>query len=100
MADVPSTGPTAVLAQARDLWGRQPRGRKLLALLAVLGLAGVVAYSTLAHHDEPWTAIGEGSSPEDMQELYGVLQSRNLPVRLRDGKVEVATERLGEARAI
>jgi len=100
MPDAPSTGPAAVANQLRMLWGRQPRRRKLVALLAVLGIAGVVGFQTLVHHAEPWTAVAEGSSPEDAQELYAVLSSRNLPVRLHDGKVEVASERIDEARAI
>lgn len=100
MADAPTTGPAAVLAQAKQLWGRQSRGKKLAALAIVLGIAGAVAYSTLSHHEEPWTAISEGASPEDTQELYTVLQGRQLPVRLREGKLEVATGRIDEARAI
>ncbi|TMQ08732.1 MAG: flagellar M-ring protein FliF [Deltaproteobacteria bacterium] len=100
MPDAPSSGPAAVLIQLRDLWGRQPRSRKLLALVVALGIAGVVGYSTLLPHAAPWTAVADGSSPEDAQEIYAVLQSRNLPVRMHDGKVEVASERLEEARAI
>jgi flagellar M-ring protein FliF len=102
MADASSgsSGPAAVLAQGKQLWGRQSRGKKLAALAVVLGIAGAVAFSTLSHHDEPWTAIAEGASPEDTQELYTVLQGRQLPIRLHDGKLEVATGRLDEARAI
>ena len=100
MADAPSTGPLAVANQLKDLWGRQPRRRKLLALVVALGIAGVVGFQSLVHHAEPWTAIAEGSSPEDAQELYTVLSGRNLPVRLHDGKLEVASERLDEARAV
>jgi flagellar M-ring protein FliF len=100
MADAPPTGAAAVLTQLRELWARQARGRKLAGVAVALGIAGLVAYATLAHHAEPWTAIAEGSSPEDAQELYSVLQSRNLAVRMHDGKVEVATDRLDEARAI
>src|SRR5215831_6693550 len=100
MADAPSTGPAAVANQLRELWGRQPRRRKLLAFVIALGIAGIVGFSTLVHHAEPWTVVADGSSPEDAQEIYAVLQGRNLPVRLHDGKVEVASERLEEARAI
>ena len=100
MADSPPTGPLAVLIQLRDLWGRQPRSRRMLAIMVALGIAGIVAYSTLAHHAEPWTAVAEGSSPDDAQEMLALLEARNLPVRMRDGKVEVATDHLDEARAI
>src|SRR5512132_207181 len=100
MADAPLTGPLAVANQLKELWGRQPRRRRMLAVSVVLGIAGVIAYSTLVHHVEPWTAVAGSASPEDAQELYAVLSGRNLPVRLRDGKVEVETDRLTEARAI
>src|SRR4051794_22500092 len=100
MADAPSSGPAAVANQLKQLWGRQPPRRRLLAVTVVLGIAGVVAYSTLAHHAEPWTAVAEGASPEDANELYTVLSGRNLPVRLHDGKIEVASDRIDEARAI
>jgi len=100
MPDAPSSGPGAVLTQLHELWGRQPRSRKLLALAVAVGVAGVIAFTTLVHHADPWTAVAEGASPDDSQELYAVLSGRNLPVRLREGKVEVATDRLDEARAI
>jgi flagellar M-ring protein FliF len=100
MADTPLTGVVQVLTQLRDLWGRQPRRRKVLAVAVAVAIAGVVGFATLAHHAEPWTAVAEGSSPDDAQELLAVLESRNLPVRMHEGKVEVATDRLDEARAI
>ena len=100
MADAAPTGPAAVLSQAKELWGRQPRGKKTLAIAVLFVIAGVVAYTTLAKHAEPWVVIAEGSSPADIQELYTVLQARGVPVHLKDGKLEVATERLDEARAI
>lgn len=100
MADAPPTGAAAVLTQLKDLWGRQPRRRKVLALAVALGIAGVVAVSTLGGRSEPWSTVAEGVSPDDAQELLTVLGQRNLPVRLRDGKVEVVSGRLDEARAI
>src|SRR5262245_19287649 len=100
MADAPPTGPAAVLHQLRELWGRQPRRRKGAALGVAVGIAGIIAYSTLAHRTEPWTAVAEGVSPDDAHELFAVLEGRSLPVRLRDGKVEVASDRVDEARAI
>jgi flagellar M-ring protein FliF len=100
MADAPPTGAAAVVTQLTELWGRQPRGRKTLALAVALGIAGVIAYTTLVHHAEPWTAVADGASPDDAQELLVLLEGRSLPVRMHDGKVEVATDRLDEARAI
>src|SRR5262245_43962743 len=100
MADAPPSGPAAVLTQLKDLWGRQPKRRKGLALVAVLGIAGVVGVSSLAKRAEPWSVVAEGMSPDDAQELLTLLEHRNLPVRLHEGKVEVASDRLDEARAI
>jgi len=100
MADAPTTGPAAIANQLKQLWGRQPPRRRLLAVTVAFGIAGVVAYTTLVPRAEPWTPVAEAASPEDANELYSVLSSRNLPVRLHDGKVEVATDRVSEARAI
>lgn len=100
MADAAPTGPAAVLSQLKDLWGRQPRRRKGAALAIALGIAGIVAYASLGRSAEPWSVIADGVPPEEAQELLTVLEHRNLPVRMRDGKVEVASARLHEARAI
>ncbi|MGH2901839.1 MAG: hypothetical protein ACRDMZ_24410, partial [Solirubrobacteraceae bacterium] len=90
----------AVLNQLKELWGRQAKSRKAIAVAAALGIAGVVAYSTLAHRTEPWAAVSEGMSPDDAQSLLVVLEGRHVTARMHDGKVEVAPERLDEARAI
>jgi flagellar M-ring protein FliF len=100
MADVPPTGPAAVVQQLKELWGRQARSRKAIAVAAVVGIAGIIAYSSLANRVTPWAAISEGMSPDDAQQLLVVLESRHVPARMREGKVEVVPERLDEARAI
>lgn len=92
--------PLQVLTQLRELWSRQSKRRRTLAVVVLLGIAGIVAWSALASHASGWSALAEGSSPEDAQELLATLQGRGLPVRLAAGKVEVETERLDEARAI
>jgi flagellar M-ring protein FliF len=100
MADAPLTGPAQVLSQLKDLWGRQPRRRKGAAVAVAVGIAGIVAFSTLARREEPWSIVADGVSPDDAQELLTVLEHRNLPVRMREGKIEVASDRLDQARAI
>jgi flagellar M-ring protein FliF len=100
VAETPPTGPAAVVQQLKELWGRQARSRKAIAVAAAVGIAGIIAYSTLANRATPWSAIGEGMSPDDAQQLLVVLENRRVPARMREGKVEVAPERLDEARAI
>jgi flagellar biosynthesis/type III secretory pathway M-ring protein FliF/YscJ len=89
-----------VAAQMRDLWAKQPKRRKSLATLVVLGVLGWVGWTTFAKHVETWTVVADGASPDDVSELYGSLQSHDIPARLKDGKVEVPSERADEARAV
>ena len=42
MAEVPTTGPAAVLQQLRALWTQQPRGRKLAAAAVAVALVGAI----------------------------------------------------------
>jgi flagellar M-ring protein FliF len=100
MADVPRQGVFQVLEQLKELWGKQPKRRKTLAMLVALGVLAWVGYTTFAKHAESWTPVGEGASPDDVQEMYASLQSRDIPSHLRDGKLEVASDRADEARAI
>ncbi len=101
MADaISSTGPFAVLAQAGALWAKQPKGRKTLAIAIVAIVAIGVGYATLFHHGDVWVALADGASPEDSSELYATLQAHDIAARLRDGKVEVTSDRATEARAI
>src|SRR5262245_12236296 len=89
-----------VITQLRDLWSRQPKRRKTLAMLVLVGLIGLIGWSMYGPHSEPWTVVGESVSPEDAQELASALAGRGVPARVRDGKVEAATDRVDEARAI
>ena len=103
MADAPhssATGPAQLARQLGGLWSKQPRGRKLAAIAVVILVLGGVGWTSLAHHAHTWTPLAEGSSPDDAAELYALLQSRDVPARLREGKLEVATDRADEARAI
>jgi flagellar M-ring protein FliF len=100
MAD-PKTNPAlAVLSQLKELWGKQSKARRMLVIAVVLGIAGVIAFGKLTAHTEKWMIVGDGSSPDDAQELMTLLSARNIPVRLKDGKLEVDGNRLSEARAI
>ncbi|MGN6109495.1 MAG: flagellar basal-body MS-ring/collar protein FliF [Kofleriaceae bacterium] len=101
MADPnPSTGPRAVASQLTELWRRQPRRRKALAVAVAIAVIGAVAIASFARRSESWAQIAEGSSPDDAQELLSTLQARGVASRLRGGTVEVEARRLDEARAI
>ena len=103
MADAPSKSQNAavqVLKQTKELWDKQPKGRRTLAVLIVLGVLGFVAITTIVKKTETWTAIAEGMAPSDAQAIYATLIGRGINARMRDGLVEVEGDDLGQARAI
>ena len=100
MADAPRPNSAIqVASQLKELWARQPKSRRLLAVVVGLGVVAVIAATQLLNRAERWTVVAE-TSPDDAQELFAALSSKGLPVRLRDGKVEVEAARSAEAQAI
>src|ERR1700733_14550517 len=89
-----------VLKQLRDLWNKQPKGRRTLAVLVVLGVLGFVGIPSLTKHVETWTSAADGISPDEAQQLYSTLVSRGVSARFSDGKVEVHDADLDQAHAI
>lgn len=100
MSDAKPNQAMQIATQLKELWGKQSKKRKTIALATVLGIAAIVAVGQFAARSQGWVAIGDGVSPDDSQELLALLNSRNVPVRLKDGKLEVDAKRLDEARAI
>ncbi len=103
MADAISstTGPLAVLTQARDLWGKQPRGRKTVAMATLAVVVGIVVWATVLHKGEPWVVVSEGVSPTEVSELYSALRARDIPARMSAAnKIEVPSDRATEAASI
>ena len=100
MADGKPNQALQVLAQLKELWGKQSKKRKTIAIAAVLGVAAIVAVSQFASKTQGWVAVGDGASPDDAQELLSLLTQRSVPVRLKDGKIEVDAKHADEARAI
>src|SRR5262245_55232045 len=100
MADAPRQGVMQVVVQARELWAKQPKRRKSIATLVIIGVLGWVGWTTFAKHVEAWTPVADGASPDDVSELYAALQGHDIPARLKDGKVEVPSDRADEARAV
>src|SRR3954463_7928061 len=90
----------AVVGQLADLWKKQPKSRRFLAIAVLLGIALVVGYSTFIAKGEQWVELAGGSSPEDVHELMSKLQGEGLAVRLAGDKLEVPEGKADEARAI
>lgn len=100
MADPNSSGPLAVLAQLKQLWDKQSKGRRSLAIAVLLGVIAVIGVTTFANRTEAFVAIADGASPDDTQELYAALEARGISARIKDGKIEVAKGEVEAARAV
>ncbi|MEO8698383.1 MAG: flagellar basal-body MS-ring/collar protein FliF [Kofleriaceae bacterium] len=98
MADTRPNPALQVLSQLKDLWGKQPKGRKTLAVVVVVGIAGVIAFTQLSTKTERWGEIA--TSPDDAQTIHTLLSQRGIPVRFKDNKIEVEIDKLDQARAI
>src|SRR6185503_9177081 len=104
MAEAPKPQPQnqalAVAKQLKELWNKQPKGRRSLAVLVVLGVLGVVGVASLTKHVETWSPAADGVAPDEAQQLYATLVNRGIASRFHDGKVEVHDDDLDQAHAI
>jgi len=89
-----------VLNQLNQLWGKQPKGRRTLAVVILVGIIGFVAVTSFLKKTEEWSTVAEGMSPGNSQTLYTSLISRGINARIKDNKVEVIDDELAQARAI
>jgi len=89
-----------VLGQLKDLWAKQSKGKKLLALLVVFGIAGAVFFTTMIKTGPQWVELAAGASPDDIHDLRTRLETAGVAVRLTGTKLEVPEESAGEARAL
>ena len=96
----PQNQALAVAKQLKELWGKQPKGRRTLAVLVVLGVLGFVGITSLTKHVETWSPAADGISPDEAQQLYATLVSRGISSRFHEGKVEVHDDDLDQAHAI
>src|SRR5262249_32651239 len=99
MADAPRQGVMQVLTQLKELWEKQPKRRKSLAMFAAIAILGWVGYTTFIKKGESWSPVSEGSA-DDMQTMYARLEANSIPAHLKDGKLEVPSDREMEARGI
>lgn len=101
MADGSSnTGPAAVVNQAKALWGKTSRGKKLVAVGVIVAIAVVLGVAMTRKTGPEWMVVTETQSPDDAQELLTNLNARGVESRLTGGKVEVHADKAAEARAI
>jgi flagellar M-ring protein FliF len=96
----PKNQALAVATQLKELWAKQPKGRRMLAVLVVIGVLGFVGITSLTKHVETWSPAADGISPDEAQQLYSTLVSRGVSARFHDGKVEVHDEDVDQAHAI
>ncbi|MEO6777326.1 MAG: flagellar M-ring protein FliF C-terminal domain-containing protein [Kofleriaceae bacterium] len=89
-----------VLKQLKELWDHQPRARRSLAILVVVGILGFVAVTSVMKKTETWTPVMDTLSPGDSTSLFQKLESRGIEARMHDGKVEVEDADIAQARAI
>ena len=61
MADA-TQGPSAVVNQLKELWGNQSRGRRMLAILVVLGIIGAVVFTRFVKTEAGWTVVADGAT--------------------------------------
>src|SRR3954468_19664447 len=89
-----------VLKQTKELWDKQPKGRRSLAILVVLGIAGFVGITTLMKKTETWQPVMDSLSAGDSTSLFQKLEARGIAARMNGGKVEVQDADVAQARAI
>src|ERR1700760_2475900 len=89
-----------VLKQTKELWDKQPKGRRSLAILVVLGIAGFVGVTSLLKKTETWQPVMDSLSAGDSTSLFQKLEARGIEARMNGGKVEVQDADVAQARAI
>jgi len=89
-----------VLKQTKELWDKQPKGRRTLAILILVGIIGFVGLTSLMKKTETWQPVMDGLSAGDSTSLFQKLEARGIAARMNAGKVEVQDADVAQARAI
>ncbi len=100
MADAATQGPSAVIKQLKELWAQQSRSRRMLALAVVGAVIAIVVVSRVLTTEASWVVVADGASPDDNQELLAAIEQRGVPVKIANGKVQVPSDKVDQARAI
>ena len=99
-APKPTNQVFTVLKQLKELWDKQPKGRRSLAILVIVGIVGFVGLTTVMKKTETWMPVMDTLSPGDSTSLFQKLVTRGIDARMHDGKVEVQDADMAQARAI
>jgi flagellar M-ring protein FliF len=91
-------GLALVATQLGALWNRQSRGRRLLAMTALLAVAGALGWTAFARRAPSWATVVTAHHDEESRECVAVLQRAGIAVRAHDRDIDVPTEELGRAR--
>jgi flagellar M-ring protein FliF len=90
-----------VVTQLAALWKKQSRTRRLVAIVALIGVLGAIAWTAvLEPAASPWVEVVPGGSADDAAELTALLGARDIPFKMRGRSVDVPSDRIAEARAI
>ena len=98
----PQPGLLQAANQAGALWKKQSARRRTVLIVALLAVAGVVAFFYLKPVNTGWTAVLSRVAPEDAVELGAALDGKGIPHQFADAgaTIEVPNERIGEARIV
>jgi flagellar biosynthesis/type III secretory pathway M-ring protein FliF/YscJ len=83
-------GPALLANQLLGLWGRQSRGRQLLAVLALVAVVMAIGWAALQERAERWAVVVTARHEEEAHECIAALQRRGIAVRAVGRDVEVA----------
>jgi flagellar M-ring protein FliF len=73
------------LIQVRTLWQKQPTGRKLLAVLVLVGAGVAIAFAARGGPEPDYAPLYSGLTPQDAGEIAAELQGQTIPYRMVAG---------------
>lgn len=91
-------GLALVASQLGALWNRQSRGRRLLAMTALLAVAGALGWMAFARRAPSWATVVTAHHDEESHECVAVLQRAGIAARAHGRDIDVPTEELDRAR--
>ncbi len=95
---MPSQGFSSMASQLGSLWGRQSRGRQLVAVLLLLGVGAGFAYVMLLDGPPRWATVVTAHRDAEARECVAVLQRAGVSVRANGRDIDVPPEQLEVAR--